>query len=103
MCSCSRMSVLGGMCLSATAYLVQMGHLQVVCLVVFYHLVQVVPTLHKAVISSIDGCPGNRERKDLASMGERNVPDLLEGRQDLFALNVECYVTGTLSDRIAHM
>lgn len=103
MCSCRRMSVSGGMCLPATAYLVQMGYLQVVCLVVFYHLVQVIPPLHEAVISSIDGCPGNREGEDLASMGERNVPDLLEGREDLFALNVECYVTVTLLDGTAHM
>lgn len=93
MCSCRRMSVSGSMCLSATASLLQTGYLQVVCRVVFYHLVKVVPPLHKAVISSIDGRPRNRERKDLASMGERNVPDLLEGRQDLFALDVECYVT----------
>lgn len=99
MCSCRRMSVSGGMCLSATAYLVQMGYLQVVCLVVFYHLVKIVPPLHKAVVSSIDGCPGNRERKDLASVGERNVPDLLERREDLFALDVECYVTMKLRQR----
>lgn len=97
------MSVVGGMCRSATTYLMQMRYLQVVCLVVFYHLIQIVPPLYKAVISSIDGCPGDRERKDLASMGEWNVPDLLERREDLFALNVECYVTVTLSDRTAHM
>lgn len=97
MCSCRGLSVSGSMCLSAIAYLVQTGNLQVVCLVVFYHLVKVVPSLHKAVISPIDGCPGNRERKDLASMGERNVPDLLEGRQDLFALYIVCYVTVKLS------
>jgi hypothetical protein len=56
-----------------------MGHLQVVRLVVFYHLVQGIPPLHEPGIIFVDGRSGDGERKDLASMRERDIPDLLEG------------------------
>lgn len=48
--------------------LVHMGHLQVVRLVIFYHLVQNIAPVHEAGVVFVDSRSGNGERKDLAPM-----------------------------------
>lgn len=72
--------------------------LQVLRLVVFDQLIQAISTLNEASVVFVDGRSGNGERKHLASMREWNIPDFLEGFQDLVSFNVKRYVTTARSD-----